>query len=146
QELDLGDVVDELGIQCAPGRADTPVFFGGPVDLQRGAVLHSLDYRQDDTMLITPSLGLTASRDALRTLCQNGDDAPRQAVLVMGHAGWTAGQLDEEVKRNDWLTIDAMPGLVFGASSDAWSGALHQLGITDLTRLDGRERFAPLPH
>lgn len=129
QQVAVPEVLAEMKIDC-DAASGSPVFFGGPVDLQRGAVLHTLDYRQEDTVLITPEIGLTATKDALHAIC-TGDDAPRKWKLLMGHAGWDGGQLEGEIKRNDWLLIDAPSSLVFGQSEDLWESALGQLGVTD---------------
>jgi len=143
----LADIVSDLGVECDETSSERRLHYGGPVDMQRGAVLHSLDYRQDDTMLITSEVGLTASKNALRAICHQCT-APLHACLVMGHAGWDAGQLDEEVKRNDWLTLDPRRELIFDPSSETWSNCLHLLGINDLTRLKsgGDDHLSGLPN
>lgn len=136
--VSLADVVGGMDIAADDSAEAAPVFFGGPVELQRGAVVHSLDYVRDETVRITKTIGLTATRDALSAIC-DARRAPRQAMLVMGHAGWAGGQLENEIKRNDWLTLNATNDLVFRSSDGAWENALHHLGIRDLTQFEGNE-------
>lgn len=140
----VGEVLSQMDMEADPVAAETPVFFGGPVELERGAVLHSLDYRQTDTVLITPHIGLTATKDALKAIC-TGKNAPRDWLLIMGHAGWEGGQLENEIKRNDWLGTPASGELIFGDAAQSWQAALHDLGISDLSLLDGGGDIAPRP-
>ncbi|MEE4211320.1 MAG: YqgE/AlgH family protein [Parvularcula sp.] len=143
--LSVAEVVEEMEITGDELSEHANVFFGGPVDMQRGAVLHSRDYERPETMQVAPGVALTASRQALEAICDD-QKAPRSFMLVMGHAGWEAGQLENEVKRNDWMVIDATPSLIFGQSADTWTDAWGELGISDLTRFDGNESFTPRPH
>jgi putative transcriptional regulator len=95
--------------------AQTPVYFGGPVQTERGFVLHeSLDAEgghYSSTMRIAGGLEMTTSRDVLEAL-SNGA-GPRKVFITLGYAGWSAGQLEEELARNGWLTVDAEPGVIF---------------------------------
>ena len=104
------------------------VHFGGPVEPGRGFVLHSLDYAQSTTTQVTDDVGLTATVDILQAMAQN--NGPRHAMLALGYAGWSAGQLDEEIKENAWLTVPADADLLFGSRMDVkWSQAIHKLGV-----------------
>lgn len=143
--LSVDEVMDEAGLPGSDYADDSPVFFGGPVDMQRGAVLHSLDYQTKDTFKIAEGIGLTASEEALEIIC-DPIRAPRSSMLVMGHAGWGPDQLDDEIKRNAWLSIPSSPELVFGAPDDCWTGALGLLGIKDLTALSGAEDLVARPN
>lgn len=143
--LSVDEVMAEADLEGSDYAADSPVFFGGPVDMQRGAVLHSLDYQTKDTFMIAEGIGLTASEEALEIIC-DPIRAPRLCMLVMGHAGWGPNQLDDEIKRNAWLSIPSAPELVFGEADDCWTGALGRLGITDLTKLSGSEDLVARPN
>lgn len=128
--LNVADIVSEMAIQPSPDALMSPVHFGGPVDMQRGALLHSLDYRADETMIVAPGVGLTATRPALQAV--NDQVGPRDAVLFMGHAGWEAGQLEEELKQNVWIDADGGTELIFGDTPDrAWRDALSSVGATE---------------
>jgi putative transcriptional regulator len=126
-DLPLGQVYKQLGIEVAKTTAETPVLFGGPVETSRGLVLHSADYKRDETLLIDGGLALTASLEILKDMA--GGSGPKQAWLALGHSGWAPGQLDREMQDNAWLVVDANAALVFDADFDAkWQRALDLLG------------------
>jgi putative transcriptional regulator len=105
------------------------VLKGGPVETQRGFVLHSSDYHvEDTTMPIDKSVSLTATVDILRAIAQGA--GPYQAVLALGYAGWSPGQLDKEIQQNGWLSCEADADLVFGADLESKYGrAMRKIGI-----------------
>lgn len=126
-DLPLGQVYKQLGIDGPQVAALQPVLFGGPVETARGLVLHSADYKRDETMLIGSSLALTASLEILKDMA--GGTGPKQAWLALGHSGWSPGQLDREMQDNAWLVVDADPTLVFDPDLDAkWQRVLDRLG------------------
>ncbi|WP_218191055.1 YqgE/AlgH family protein [Enhydrobacter aerosaccus] len=126
-DLPLGQVYKQLGIDVPSSAAAQPVLFGGPVETSRGLVLHSADYKRDETLLINGGMALTASLEILKDMAAG--TGPRQAWLALGHSGWGPGQLDHEMQDNAWLVVDANPSLVFDADFDAkWQRALDQLG------------------
>lgn len=105
------------------------VHVGGPVDTQRGFVLHSPDYcATDSTLSIDDSVSLTATVDILRAMA--GGQGPTQAILALGYSGWTAGQLESEIQANGWLHCPADPELVFHHDLDSkYERALSKIGI-----------------
>ena len=124
-DLPLGQVFKQLGIE-GPG-ADRPVLFGGPVETSRGLVLHSADYKRDETLLIEGGMALTASLEILKDMA--GGSGPKNAWLALGHSGWAPGQLDQEMQDNAWLVVDADAELVFDANFDSkWQRVLDRLG------------------
>ena len=144
--LSIADIVGEMAITPDERALSRPVHFGGPVEMQRGTVLHSLDYRDDDTLIVAPGIGLTATRQALAAM--NDAAGPREASLFMGHAGWDAGQLDEEIKANVWLDADFDPSLIFGAEPEAtWQDALSSIGASEAAlSAVAIEEGSPLPN
>ena len=84
---------------------------GGPLDSGRGFVLHSEDYESDSTLPVSDELRLTATVDILRAIVEGR--GPRQATMMLGYAGWGAGQLESEVSANGWLTCPAIDDMVF---------------------------------
>ena len=106
-----------------------PINKGGPVETGRGFVLHSSDYfTNDSTMRVTANIGLTATLDVLRAIA-NGR-GPRKSMLALGYAGWSPGQLEDEILNNGWLHCDADEFLVFNENQDQkWELALKKLGI-----------------
>jgi putative transcriptional regulator len=103
---------------------------GGPVERERGFVLHTDDYLLDDISLpVTDGIALTTTRDVLQAM--GGAAAPRRALLALGYAGWGAGQLEREVRENVWLVCDPDEALLFDDDHDhKWSRALGKLGIS----------------
>ena len=121
-------VVDQLGIKPTPGCNDTPVHVGGPVEANRGFVLHSCEYLLETTLVIDEDFALTATVDVLRAIADGR--GPRRRVLALGYAGWAAGQLDAEIQANGWLIAPADPDIVFGHDNDAkWQQALQKIGV-----------------
>src|SRR5262245_52727992 len=126
EDLPLGQVYKQLGIEVSAATATQPVLFGGPVEPTRGLVLHSADYKRDETLLIEGGMALTASVEILKDMAGGG--GPRQAWLALGHSNWEPGQLDREMQDNAWLVVDGDPTLVFDADFSAkWQRALDRL-------------------
>jgi putative transcriptional regulator len=126
EDLPLGQVYKQLGIEVSAAAAERPVLFGGPVDTSRGLVLHSADYQRGETLLIDGGMALTASLEILKDMA--GGSGPKQAWLALGHSGWAPGQLDREMQDNAWLVVDGDAGLVFDPDFAAkWQRALDRL-------------------
>ena len=126
-DLPLGQVYKQLGIAVPKAAIELPVLFGGPVETARGLVLHSADYKREETLLIEGGLALTASLEILKDMA--GGRGPQQAWLALGHSGWSPGQLDREMQDNAWLVVDADAALVFDPDLEAkWQRALDRLG------------------
>lgn len=125
----ISDLLDQIGIDGIVRVADTPVLNGGPVDIDRGFVLHSADYFKPETSLkISETLSLTSTKDVLEALVS--DSAPERAMLAVGYAGWGAGQLENEIMDNAWLVTDADEDLIFSIDLDGkWATALGEMGI-----------------
>ncbi|MBS0222608.1 MAG: YqgE/AlgH family protein [Proteobacteria bacterium] len=126
-DLPLGQVYKQLGIEVPSVTGGQPVLFGGPVETSRGLVLHSADYKREETLLIEGGMALTASLEILKDMA--GGSGPKQAWLALGHSGWAPGQLDREMQDNAWLVVDANASLVFDSDFSAkWQRALDMLG------------------
>lgn len=132
-EIRFSGLLEQLKIPCSPGGRDIRVHFGGPVERTRGFVLHSTDYPGGPaTMEISAEFRMTATLDILEALAQG--NGPSAALLALGYAGWGPGQLEAEIMRNDWLTAEALGGLVFADDDGCkWTGALRQIGIDPLS-------------
>ena len=136
--VDLKTVLDKLD---APAPADSqgrPVLMGGPVERERGFVLHTDDWMTgDDSLPFGEGLAMTGTREALAAMTDK-TGGPRRSALLLGYAGWGEGQLEEELNENVWLTTDADPALIFDADYDTkWSRALAALGV-DAARLSSQ--------
>lgn len=132
-DIALGDLLEQLSIDPRAGAGGEPVFYGGPVQTDRGLVVHSLDYTSRQTMAVGPDIGVTASKDILVNIggAAAKKKAPSKYLLAIGHAGWGAGQLESEIAVNAWCHSDANPALIFGGGAgDLWNAALKSLGVT----------------
>ncbi|MEM8871911.1 MAG: YqgE/AlgH family protein [Pseudomonadota bacterium] len=129
RELSFAELLTQLDIEVDASDSDRPVFFGGPVEHGRGFVLHSNDYQSEGaTMSVDGGFGMTATLDVLRDLA-NGK-GPRSALLALGYAGWSSGQLESEIRANGWLAAPADDRLVFDTPpDDAWTVAMQRIGI-----------------
>ncbi len=138
-QLDLVEP-DEL-IRLPTPAEKLPVLKGGPVETGRGFVLHTADFFIDNsTLSIDESVSLTATVDILRAIAKG--DGPRKAMLALGYAGWSPGQLEEEIQQNGWLNVPADPGLLFDGDLEGKYGrALRLLGI-DPAMLSGEAGHA----
>jgi putative transcriptional regulator len=127
-DLTLPALLRQLKIE--PGAAeDAPIHFGGPVESSRGFVLHTADYVQDSTMVISDNVALTATIEVLRAIAKG--EGPARKVMALGYAGWSAGQLDSEIQANGWLSVPADEEILFGADhAHKWERALAKLGVS----------------
>jgi putative transcriptional regulator len=113
-----------------PPRADrVKVLKGGPVDVQRGFVLHSSDFFiENSTLPIDEGICLTATLDILKAIARG--EGPKSAILALGYAGWAPGQLENEIQHNGWLHCPADPDLIFGTDTEGkYEQALRKIGI-----------------
>ena len=132
--LRLPSLLEQLGIEGEVSAPDRAVLVGGPVERDRGFVLHSTDFASDDSTLpISDTIGLTATKDALEAIAS--PKPPRRSLLALGYSGWGAGQLEEELAHNAWFVADLDEDLIFAESAETkWERALDLLGV-DLERL-----------
>jgi len=128
--LALPDLFDRLGVKSSIRLPDLPVLSGGPVERERGFVIHTDDYSiPKSTLSVMDGVALTATREILDAI---GDQArrPRRATLALGCASWESGQLEEELKESVWLACDADEALIFDHDHETkWSRALAKLGV-----------------
>ncbi|WP_153109583.1 YqgE/AlgH family protein [Propionivibrio limicola] len=115
--------------------ASRPVFFGGPVQTDRGFVLHRPIGEWQSTLAVTDEIGLTTSRDVLQAVASHG--GPNEIVLTLGYSGWGAGQLEQEISQNAWLTAPADPRIIFDLPyAERLPSAMELLGV-DFANLAG---------
>ena len=135
-EIDFAELLTQLGIvpgepeiRLPPRAEGVRVVRGGPVETGRGFVLHSADYgATNSTVKIADDVCLTATIDILRAIATGA--GPAQAVLALGYAGWSSGQLESEILANGWLTCPADPDIIFSADdASKYERALAKLGV-----------------
>ncbi|WP_298813900.1 YqgE/AlgH family protein [uncultured Roseibium sp.] len=127
--IQLDIVNDDSAIRMPASVRGMNVHKGGPVEVERGFVLHSDDFMlNQSTLAIDNGICLTATLEILRALAQG--TGPEQAMLALGYAGWSPGQLESEIQSNGWLTAPADSDILFDRESDRkWHRALGSLGI-----------------
>lgn len=140
--IGLGAAHDEMrvrdlleGIDLDPGVTPEAamVHIGGPVEPQRGFVLHSQDYAGQGTLTVGDIWALSANLDILKAIAAGR--GPSRWLMALGYAGWGTGQLDGELKRHGWLTAPGSDAIVFETPADQrWSRAFAGLGV-DVARL-----------
>jgi putative transcriptional regulator len=114
------------------------VMSGGPVQTDRGFILHNGDKKWSSSLQLQDQINVTTSKDILPNLAT--DAGPEKYIMTLGYAGWTAGQLEQELADNTWLTIDADPNLIFDVPvEERWEKAVQKLGINveQLTAFSG---------
>lgn len=121
----------DLDLEISPHSAvlpRAPVMFGGPVQVERGFVLHAPDNAYTSSLTVSDDIQLTTSRDVLEAVAEG--HGPRRLLVTLGCAGWGAGQLEEEILRNGWLTVRADPGILFDLPiEERFVAAMNLLGI-----------------
>lgn len=129
----LGDVLAQLDVDVAGHVKGLPVYFGGPVEVARGFVLHSPDFQSSlQTVNVGDEFAMTVTMDVLEEIGKGV--GPKDAQMMLGYAGWGPDQLENEIAQNGWLICDATRDLVFGAQdSTKWAQALASMGLDPLT-------------
>jgi putative transcriptional regulator len=133
-DMTLSALFEQIEIDIANAQlSQSPVHFGGPVQVDRGFVLHRPLGNWQSTLAISGELGLTTSKDVLEALGRG--EGPRDVLVSLGYAGWSAGQLEQEIAQNAWLTVAADPDVMFGVpAEERLPAAMKLLGI-DFSRL-----------
>lgn len=127
--LTVGEVLQHLAIEPqTPGVARAPVHYGGPVESERGFILHERGREWEGTMPLSDAIALTTSRDILEAMAR--DEGPEHALVALGYSGWGAGQLEDEIAQNAWLTCPASTEILFHLpAEERLAAAAAQLGI-----------------
>lgn len=124
----FGDLLSQLNLPRSELVVDPVIHFGGPVDMERGFVLHSTDFIRAETVRINDGLCMTGTIDILSAMAEGR--GPKRALFALGYAGWGPGQLEAEIKANSWLVMPVDDDLLFGADLDGkWEKAMLRLGI-----------------
>ncbi|MBL0942330.1 MAG: YqgE/AlgH family protein [Alphaproteobacteria bacterium] len=126
--LSFKDLLEQLDITIPSLFKNVQIHFGGPVELGRGFVLHSTDYQHESSVEIDQDIALTATIDILKDIaCGQG---PHRYMMALGYAGWSPGQLEDEIQNNSWLLVDPDEHLIFGQDIDScWIRGMKKLGI-----------------
>ncbi|PPD13040.1 YqgE/AlgH family protein [Methylophilus sp.] len=133
-QLNVGDLFEQLDMEChVPQQQERQVHFGGPVQVERGFVLHTPATEFNTTLDLSEGLAMTSSKDILEAAAR--DEAPQDMFIALGYTGWSAGQLEEEIQANTWLTLpleddQQLHKLIFKLpNDDKLTWAMQQLGV-----------------
>ena len=140
-DIRLGEMLEQLDIASSDEQVlDALVYLGGPVQPERGFVLHSSGEGFDSTLSITPEISVTTSRDVLEAIADGR--GPARRFIALGYAGWGSGQLEQEMSANSWLSGPANEEIIFKLPAGArWQAAADLLGV-DMNLLSGEAGHA----
>lgn len=129
-DMNLSGLFEKIDIKLEKSElSGLPVYFGGPVQLDRGFVLHRPLGQWQSTLPVNGEVGLTSSRDILAAVGSQGD--PSEFLVSLGYSGWDAGQLEDELAQNSWLTVPAKASILFDLPpEERLPAALQKLGIS----------------
>jgi putative transcriptional regulator len=113
--------------------SDAPIYFGGPVQTDRGFVLHEPAGNWQSTLRVGELIGLTTSKDILEAVGRG--EGPQKMLVTLGYAGWSAGQLEHELGQNAWLTVEAKDAILFDLPAEERLPAAMELLGLDYARL-----------
>lgn len=133
-ELNMESLFSQIGLDLEDEHLrGSPVYYGGPVQVERGFVLHRPVGNWGSTLAVNDRIGLTTSKDILEATARR--EGPAEILVTLGYAGWGPGQLEDEIKQNAWLTVPADPEVIFALPPDERvPAAMRLLGI-DLSML-----------
>ena len=135
-ELTLGEVLGDMGLSTTQDDVrDDTVFLGGPVQCERGFVLHQPVGEWEATLNVSDEIGITASRSLLASIAEG--KGPKNSIIILGYAGWSAGQLEQEMLANSWLSGPADSDIIFNLPVEQrWQAAATCAGVV-VTLLSG---------
>jgi putative transcriptional regulator len=140
-DMQLGEILQHIKLQHSePEARQIQVHLGGPVQQDRGFVLHEPLGEWEATLKVTDRIGITSSLDILQAIAKN--EGPERSLITLGYAGWGAGQLEQEMAENAWLSGPADPEILFNSpDEERWKAAAASLGV-DLDLLSGEAGHA----
>lgn len=133
-DMTLGALFEQISVPLNDGgQGGLPVYFGGPVQMDRGFVLHSPVGDWQSTLRVSEELGLTTSKDVLVAVGEG--QGPNRLLVTLGYAGWAPGQLEHELSQNAWLTVAATSEVIFDLPPEERLPAAMQLLGVDFASL-----------
>jgi len=128
-DMTLQALFERLSLTLRSGEfAAAPIYFGGPVQTDRGFVLHAPAGNWQSTLRVGEAIGLTTSKDILEAVGRG--EGPARLLVTLGYAGWSPGQLEHELSQNAWLTVEARDGIIFDTpAEERLPAAMELLGI-----------------
>ena len=133
-DMTLQALFERLSLKLAHrDLSDAPIYFGGPVQTDRGFVLHEPTGNWQSTLKVRDAIGLTTSKDILEAVGRG--EGPQKLLVTLGYAGWSAGQLEHELTQNAWLTVEARDAIIFDLPAEERLPAAMELLGVDYARL-----------
>ena len=127
-KITLGDLFDQMHVKYDAAIGETSLFSGGPVQTERGFILHSNEKSWESTLTISDTISISSSKDVLEDIANNR--GPDKFLITLGYAGWSAGQLEDEMINNSWLTVPADQHIIFDTPVEQrWTAAAQPLGV-----------------
>ncbi|MCG8426523.1 MAG: YqgE/AlgH family protein [Chromatiales bacterium] len=128
-DLHLNDILGQLDIDHENGECgEQAIYIGGPVQTDRGFVLHNGNSRWDSTLAITDEISVTTSIDILQAIAQG--EGPEKTLIALGYSGWAGGQLEDEITANSWLNGPANETIIFDTpANQRWRAAAAAIGV-----------------
>ncbi len=128
-EIGLGEIFVQMDISVNNSAANNKaVYHGGPVQMDHGFILHGTNTQWDSSIIVSPELCVTTSKDILEAIAEG--DGPDDSLIALGYAGWSAGQLEQELMNNAWLTGPANSEIIFNTSpEECWQSAANHIGV-----------------
>jgi putative transcriptional regulator len=133
-EIGLGEIFEQMDIAVnSPEVNNKKIYQGGPVHIDRGFILHQAKEEWDSSIVVSSELCVTTSKDILEAIAEG--DGPDKSLVALGYAGWSAGQLEQELMDNAWLNGPANLEVIFNTSSEqCWQSAANHMGV-DIDKL-----------
>jgi putative transcriptional regulator len=128
-DIKLGEVLQQMNIKVEqPTVNDQIVYLGGPVQTDRGFILHRTGKEWQSTLVVSDKIAITSSQDVLYAIAKG--EGPKDALVVLGYSGWNPGQVEQEVIDNMWLTVPAEANILFNTPSEIrWKASAAILGV-----------------
>ncbi len=133
-DIGLGEIFEQMDIVVNnPDANNKKIYQGGPVHTDRGFILHQTSKDWDSSIVVSSEICVTTSKDILEAIAEG--DGPNESLIALGYAGWSAGQLEQELMANTWLNGPANSEIIFNTSSDqCWQSAASNMGV-DIEKL-----------
>ncbi len=127
ENVGIDDIMEQLNMESTAGR-NLPVHFGGPVESNRGFIIHSADFSANGAICQHDGVTVTSNAEVLQAIAKG--DGPKHGLLALGYAGWTAGQLEAEMENGGWIIVSATKQLLFDTDNEMkWGLAIASLGF-----------------
>lgn len=127
-DLTCGEILQQLKVNSYQTSSKKQVYFGGPVESAKGFILHTNDYKGETTQQVGNNFSITSTIDILKDIADN--KGPSKSIVALGYAGWSAGQLEDEIRRNSWIVAPVDEGLIFEEdTANKWKKAAMLAGV-----------------